>query len=452
MHERPATAPDRRAIAWLIIATASAVHLAALASALSGSEFGAAWFYDLAWWPYIFAVDAIVYLRCGRSLLFTRPRAFVLLALWSAAFWLAFEVANFRLQNWYYVGIPPDWVARGPGVLLSFATVLPGIFETAELLACLRIGKNTRTPPFELRAGLSRALSVLGVLFLVLPLVFPRHAYPLIWGALVLLAEPWLAARGERGLLSLLARGQPATILRLLLAGVVCGFLWESWNHLSLARWIYTVPFFEQSKLFEMPFLGFLGFPPFALECFTFARLLVALRLMPEWELGVETLPVATSSRASRREITGALAALAFSVPAIVGVNVWTLRATAPRISEIADVPPSIVERFEGAGIRSAEELLTRAREGSLAPLVADVDPVRVTSWMEAADLMQVKGLGARGLRWLALAGIESVAELARADADALAQRFSSDSSGPLPLPTPAELRVWVAGARAVSR
>jgi hypothetical protein len=443
------TTPDRRTTARALLILAGAVHVTALACALSGSESGAAWFYDLAWWPYIVAVDAIVYLRSGRSLLLTRPRTFALLAIWSATFWLAFEVVNFRLQNWYYVGIPADWLARGPGVYLSFATVLPGIFETFELLACFRVAERVRSRPFELHPRLLRALSLAGVAFLVLPLLFPRHAYPLIWGALVLLAEPWLAARGERSLLSLLARGQPATIVRLLLAGVVCGFLWESWNSLALARWIYTVPFFEDSKLFEMPYLGFVGFPPFALECFTFARLLVALRLMPEWEL--DEPPSAT--RAVARQRIGAVCALALSIPAIVAVNVWTLRATAPRVAEIPDLPGEVVARLEAAGVASSARFLERAGDGSLAALVHDVDPARVERWIQAAALMQVKGLGARGLSWLARARIETVSELARADpvqlAHELAQERGRNPRGVDPVPTLAELRVWVAGARA---
>jgi hypothetical protein len=48
---------------------------------------------------------------------------------------------------------------------------------------------------------------------------------------------------------------------------LVCGVLWEFWNYWAIAKWTYTVPFFGNIKLFEMPVLGFLGFPPFAVEC-----------------------------------------------------------------------------------------------------------------------------------------------------------------------------------------
>ncbi len=55
----------------------------------------------------------------------------------------------------------------------------------------------------------------------------------------------------------------------LLIAGALCGFLWEMWNFRAGAKWIYTVPYVGFLKVFEMPLLGFLGFPPFAVECYT---------------------------------------------------------------------------------------------------------------------------------------------------------------------------------------
>jgi hypothetical protein len=51
-------------------------------------------------------------------------------------------------------------------------------------------------------------------------------------------------------------------------SGLVCGVLWEFWNYWALTKWTYTVPYPPDVKLFEMPVLGYLGFLPFALECF----------------------------------------------------------------------------------------------------------------------------------------------------------------------------------------
>ena len=59
-----------------------------------------------------------------------------------------------------------------------------------------------------------------------------------------------------------------------LLAGMICGLLWEFWNYWSLTKWVYTVPFFEDMKVFEMPAPGYLGFALFGLETIAFVNLL----------------------------------------------------------------------------------------------------------------------------------------------------------------------------------
>jgi hypothetical protein len=64
--------------------------------------------------------------------------------------------------------------------------------------------------------------------------------------------------------------------------------LWECWNYWSRSKWHYTVPIMEHLKLFEMPLPGYLGFPAFALECFTlygFVRAMWA-RLNPDTRRG----------------------------------------------------------------------------------------------------------------------------------------------------------------------
>ena len=50
------------------------------------------------------------------------------------------------------------------------------------------------------------------------------------------------------------------------LAGLICGVVWESMNFFAPQKWIYTVRGLEELKLFEMPLLGFLGFPGLAYD------------------------------------------------------------------------------------------------------------------------------------------------------------------------------------------
>jgi hypothetical protein len=69
-------------------------------------------------------------------------------------------------------------------------------------------------------------------------------------------------------------------LVNLSLSGFLCGVLWEFWNYWSRAKWQYTVPIMEHLKIFEMPVPGYLGFPAFALECFT---MYVFLRALSEY-------------------------------------------------------------------------------------------------------------------------------------------------------------------------
>jgi hypothetical protein len=72
----------------------------------------------------------------------------------------------------------------------------------------------------------------------------------------------------------------------------VCGWLWEFWNYWAAAKWLYIFPMFQGWKIFEMPAPGFLGFPPFALECFT-------MYVTARWLVGGRR-PVAAKFRTSK--------------------------------------------------------------------------------------------------------------------------------------------------------
>src|SRR4030043_1749734 len=95
------------------------------------------WFYCFAWWSYIFVIDAIIYRLKGNSLILTRSREFFLMIPWSIFIWLIFEAANLSLENWYYINLPHSAVERWSGYAIAYGTVLPGIFETTELLEAL---------------------------------------------------------------------------------------------------------------------------------------------------------------------------------------------------------------------------------------------------------------------------------------------------------------------------
>ncbi len=402
------------------------------------------WFYCLAWWSWILLASGLVHLRTGHSLLLSHPRAFFLLLPWSTAFWLLFEGLNLRLQNWYYVGLPASWEERLAGMALAFATVLPGILVTAELLGALGLFRGVRSCPWTPSPALRRAFVAAGILCLVLPLAVPRYAFPLTWLFLFLLVEPWLARRDPASLLGLLAAGRPGTLLRLLAAGLVCGGLWEAWNFQTPAHWIYTVPFFESGKLFEMPVPGFLGFLPFALECWTFTRLLVVIGLLPEFLL-------ATASRRAApplREEAGLVLAALLAAPLLLVTDLYTVRSTVPMIRDIPGLPAPVAERLEAADCSRVRDLLEAATTGHLPALLAEADQEALTPWLQAARLMALRNMGVRGLSWLRVAGVDSVEVLARADPEDLLQRMlAAPETGLPPRPYEREVRVWVRAA-----
>jgi hypothetical protein len=229
-------------------------------------------FYSLIWWPYILVVDGLVYRLRGHSLIKNRPREFLLLIPWSVALWLTFEAFNLVLQNWYYIGVPREMFIRWPGYFLAFGTVLPGLFETRELLETWGVFGKKRMAGIRFSARGHRNFILLGAVMLALTLVWPRLAFPLVWLGFAFLLDPVNYRRGRPSLLKELEQGSPAKLIQLLLAGLICGGLWEFWNYWATAKWIYTVPWVGEVKLFEMPVLGFLGFPPFVVECYVMAH------------------------------------------------------------------------------------------------------------------------------------------------------------------------------------
>jgi hypothetical protein len=224
------------------------------------------------WLGYVLLLDAWVERRDGSSPWTRSRRGFLALFALSIPLWWAFEAANEVLRNWEYVGVasfgPREYAAW---CTLSFSTVVPAVLLSAEWARgwawIERRGSGPRVAPSPALLAASLAL---GAALLWCTLRFPRTCYPLLWVSGVFLLEPLVHARGGRGLLSDLARGDWRPWLALWAGGLACGFFWELWNWRSFPKWIYHIPasplpFVNGPKLFEMPLAGYLGYLPFAL-------------------------------------------------------------------------------------------------------------------------------------------------------------------------------------------
>jgi hypothetical protein len=233
----------------------------------------ARWYTPIMWSAYILLADALVLRRRGASLIHDRPREAAFMATVSIPLWLVFELYNLRLQNWDYFGVPePPWLAA-LGYAWAFATITPGLWETAALLDAFAVFAGARGVPRPPSPALLRAGVAVGAVFLVVPPLLPAPARPwafgFVWLGFVLLLDPLNYRTGRPSFTAAWARGDRGFVYRWLLAGVICGVLWEFWNYWAIGRWEYVgVPVFPDWKLFAMPLAGYLGFPPFALEAF----------------------------------------------------------------------------------------------------------------------------------------------------------------------------------------
>lgn len=225
------------------------------------------WIYFLAWYPLILFLDGLLFRLRGDSWLLDRPRELLKMAFWSVTAWLIFEAFNLLLKNWGYVGVIANPWLRWPGYALAFATVLPGVLLGAEVLAALGDWRGAQGRPVNLTCAWEPLALLLGTACLVLPLVWPRYYFPLVWGAAFFLLDPFVKLLGGRSLIQTWLEGERREHLCLLTAGLLCGLWWESWNYFATSKWVYTLPVAGFGKIFEMPVLGYLGFAPFALEC-----------------------------------------------------------------------------------------------------------------------------------------------------------------------------------------
>jgi hypothetical protein len=255
-----------------------AIIAGAEAALFLGHPVVARWFTPIVWTGYVLAVDAYVARRTGRSYLTTDRLDGVLLALASIACWWLFEWYNaprfWRGGDdlagiwWQYHALEPNPWLRRVGYDWAFATIFPAILLTATALRA-RVFRNLRVRPWQPSPAVRATALALGVVFVVLPLVVVSPwLVPLVWTGFVLLLEPLNARAGRPSWLADLGRGDASRLAALLVSGAICGGLWEFWNYWATTRWTYTVPYLGDVKIFEMPVVGYLGFPPFALECY----------------------------------------------------------------------------------------------------------------------------------------------------------------------------------------
>ncbi|MDZ7374665.1 MAG: hypothetical protein ONB23_11940 [candidate division KSB1 bacterium] len=243
--------------------------------------FFSVYFTPLAWTAYILILDAWLEGRRGTSWIARYPGRFLSMLAYSIAVWLVFEAYNLVIRNWRYVGLPENLALRLVGYGWAFATIFPGILLTSELLDSYGLFDRVHVPPARISERTLVAWFLVGAVCAVGPLLAPQSIAPYliapVWVGFIFLVDPVLGLAQGESLLIRLRGGDVRKLTSLFVSGLICGFLWEFWNYWAQTKWVYTFPYLQKPKIFEMPLAGFLGFPPFALEVYAFWNLLAFL-------------------------------------------------------------------------------------------------------------------------------------------------------------------------------
>lgn len=401
------------------------------------------WFYVAAWYPTLVLLDAAGRRGADARSLFARPASAIAIGAWSVVIWLLFEAANFRLQNWYYVSLPSHPVERWTGIILSFATVVPAVVLVERCLDTAGLGHALRSRPLRPAPAALRWIPMLGLAMVGSALLLPDVLFPLIWGGVWLIADPIVYVRQpDWSLLRDIEQGRWGRIVRLLVGGLVIGLVWEAYNGWARGRWIYTVPWLEHTKLFEMPPLGFLGFPFFALEAWSLFHALCTF--------GLARAPFATTAppRPAGRGLRTAAVLLAavLSAATLRGMEHYTISSTTPRLEDLPLATATNVRALRAAGYQSVP-----AVSAAVPRAVADATGLTADTGerlVRMARLTMLRGIGSDHAARLAALGIRSVCGLARWSPGRLWRVIHGAGAAGAVRPTPAEVRIWIRAAR----
>lgn len=231
----------------------------------------------LCWVGYLLVADGLLAGFRRRSAsqpgspLRTRPRRFAFAFVTSVGVWLFFDWVNFSfIHAWTYHGLPTNLPHEYVAKFIAFGAISPAIFLTAELYQQLGL-RRVRLPALRIGQAWRVGAFVAGLGLLVFPFVVQQPIGCLtLWVSLIFVLDPVNAWAGAPSLLRDWQAGRWGRTVALMAGGATCGILWEFWNYWAIAKWTYDLPFLgplESYRAFEMPWPGFVGFLPFALEC-----------------------------------------------------------------------------------------------------------------------------------------------------------------------------------------
>ena len=336
------------------------------------------YFYITSWWSYIIFLDALLSLKYKRF--FVLNRYLPVLIIISCGYWCFFELINIRLQNWFYINLPPEIPYRYPGYLLGFGTVLPAIYLTQEAIQSV-LGK-IHVKPIHVPHYSAYAITT-GCVALVFTVAAPEYCFALAWVFPLLLCDGINYLYGNNSFMGDLQEGRMEQLVSTILSGLICGFLWEFWNYWSLTKWVYAVPFFEKGKIFEMPLAGYAGFLVFSLGTIAFKSFLHG---------------TGTTNHGKSFVLIASIICSSMAFPLIDSYIVFSYT---PKTKELAFLQPDTANLLKKNRMSTSYEIDPRLLK---------------KDERQSLELLRLKGLGYRNLSLLEQAGIHSIEDLSRID------------------------------------
>ena len=242
----------------------------------------AVFFTPLCWTGLLFLLDGLLH-RPDRSdggvwvsPIRSKPWRFGAIYVLSVPVWLVFDWVNFWfIDAWRYHGLPEDFFIRYAGYFLAFGAICPGMFLIADIVQRKGLAR-LRGPVLDPGPVFCIGLAVVGAAMALYPFYVRDPVGSLtLWLGWFFLLDPINERLGVPSILGDWRRGRYGRTVSLMIGGTACGLLWEFWNYWAVAKWTYNLPFLgplESISYFEMPAIGFLGFLPFALECWAMVQ------------------------------------------------------------------------------------------------------------------------------------------------------------------------------------
>jgi len=232
------------------------------------------------WLGYILTMNGISNVAFQTSLLRVMRGRLLWLFVISVPLWWFFEAVNRLVRNWEYV--IPHPISNSQYTVeasIYFSTVVPAVLSTA-FVACRILERCAPAlatgPAWRMRPEYLVLSSAMGIACFLGFWLAPHETFALVWIAPILILEPVAYVAGFPSLLKTLEDRRYLLPISLISATLFTGFFWEMWNYYSLPKWIYHIPHVGFWKIFEMPILGYLGYPFFGLIVFTWTSIVFA--------------------------------------------------------------------------------------------------------------------------------------------------------------------------------